>query len=328
MIFAPAKINLGLRITGRYANGYHHLESLFIPLTLYDRITVRLAARDEVVHHWPANTPPQARRELGLGAAKNPLLIGALALVRDFLREQTGDELPPLLVTLTKRIPSPSGLGGASADAAALIRLLLNHHLIEQPPETFWPAVTRIGADVPFFLRYGLRGKSALLQGIGHELSGCTAPLLAGVVAIPPFGFSTQLMFAYVRKLELPRMEAKPMTGGIDFTLRLNEIPCSDELAVGVRHVINDFDTAAEAVFPIQFALLQQAKRTMAFAASQMLAREWFVGMTGSGAGLFALTANTVTADALRWMANVLRARLSGWQVFPVRSHTVSDIGP
>ena len=46
---------------------------------------MRLAARDEVVHHWPANTPPQARRELGLGTAKNPLLIGALALVRDFL---------------------------------------------------------------------------------------------------------------------------------------------------------------------------------------------------------------------------------------------------
>lgn len=328
-VFAPAKINLGLRITGRFANGFHRLESLFAPVSLFDRIDVTPAAADGVRHIWPADESPLQQRNLSLGALKNPLLWKTLALVRETLRGKADIELPRVAVTVDKRIPSPSGLGGASSDAAALVQALSLVAKAASPVQSvqidealqsdlFLKETTRLGADIPYFWRYGLNGRAAMLTGIGHELAAMEFPSIGGFICVPPFGFSTERMFAHVRAQPLPTAEA---TGGESaaskLALRLSEIPYSDEVVFGVKFVQNDFDRAAAAVFPNESQLLAQAKVAIARTVNQFFGSGFVVGMSGSGAALFAATETPVSQMMLAAYSGVLRARLGrDWRVF------------
>lgn len=332
-IFAPAKVNLGLRITGRYANGYHRLESLFVPIGLYDRLTIQEGVTDAVVYDWGMRA---GRRELALGAQKNPLLWKSIAFARSRI-QAAGGNLPPVCVKLTKRIPSPSGLGGASADAAALIDFLLNESLNtgtgSPTPDDYIASSSKLGADIPYFLRFGLSGRPAWLCGVGHELHQYELPGLTGWICVPDFGFSTVTMFAAVRERELPACEEEKtpelLPDRRNLALRLNEIPDSDELAFGVRHLTNDFESVASAVFPLQFARLRSAMATVAQTIRQFMPVDWLVGMTGSGPGLYALTVSQMDENTVRTVTGVLRARLAtGWQVYSVKSHTAKNIGP
>lgn len=323
VLHAPAKINLGLALTGRYENGYHRLETIFVPVTLFDKITVQRAATDSVRYFWPHEADAETQRMLALGAAKNPLLHHALAALRQYI------EVPPLSITVEKRIPSPGGLGGASADAAALIAGLWRQVVPTRamPPKLI-AASEELGADIPFFLAHGLAGRAARLSGIGHELTAVKIPRLCGWLCVPAFGFPTAQMFAEVRQWDLP-----PATSGsaegmgkshVNLALRLNEIPYSDEPIRGVRVLQNDFDRAALAVFPAEGRRLTRAKLTLAQAARQFFPHEWVVGMTGSGAGLFAATEAGLPVRSLTALKPLLQTRLGrGWQVFPF-----TNIGP
>lgn len=318
-VFAPAKLNLGLKITGCYPNGFHQLDSVFIPLSLCDRIEVASTAYERVVHSWPETTVPM-RSLLLMGANTNPLLVRTLA----FMRQHVG--FGPTQVVVQKRIPSPSGLGGASADAAALIQACWD---AQQPGKHLPDAVVadseKLGADIPYFLKFGLHAKPARLLGVGHELTEISLPALCGWIAVPDFGFPTSTMFAEVRKWELP---AIPAASGVNIggsksilALRLNEIPYSDEPFAGVRFASNDFDTAAATCFPKKAGRLKKAKILIATAAKQFFPGEWVVGMTGSGAALFGATDQQVSMPRLNTVRQVLQARLGrGWKTFPFHS--------
>lgn len=323
VLHAPAKINLGLSLTGRYENGYHRLETVFVPVTLFDKLSVQRAAADSVRYFWPHEADTDTQRILALGAAKNPLLQRALAALRGYC------EIPPVSLTVEKRIPSPGGLGGASADAAALIAGLWRHFAAgrEMPPELI-AASEKLGADIPFFLAHGLAGRAARLSGIGHELTAVEMAPLCGWLCVPAFGFPTAHMFAEVRQWDLPRAKEQGAErvgeSHANLALRLNEIPYSDEPIRGVRALKNDFDRAALAVFPVESRRLTRAKLTIAQAARQFFQAEWAIGMTGSGAGLFAATEARLPMRSLTALKPLLQARLGqGWQVFPFRS-----IGP
>jgi 4-diphosphocytidyl-2C-methyl-D-erythritol kinase len=326
---APAKINLGLRITGRYANGYHRLESVFVPISVFDRLSISAGVRDTVIHTWPASATATQRRRLEFGAQQNPLLLKTIAFARSYLLQAHALTLPALRVTAVKRIPSPAGLGGASADAAVLLAEICRNMLSMESTRAALDSILReteaLGADVPFFLKHGLQGQAAILCGVGHELTPVTISPLCGYIAVPAFGFSTAQMFAEVRGWKLPAAEtAEASTLGANLTLRLNEIPYSDEPLNGVRVVQNDFDTAAQAVFPSESRVLAQAKLTLAKTMSQFFPGAWVVGMTGSGAGLFSATDMTIPMRRLTSLSGVLRTRLgSDWQVLPFKS-----IGP
>lgn len=326
-LFAPAKINLGLRVTGRYANGYHRLESVFVPISIFDRLYLQRATTDSVSYLWPAGTTARSRSALALGTRKNPLLLRALALARDFLGKQKAVDFPPLRITVEKNIPSPAGLGGASADAAVLIAGIFRRNA-----STFTDDVTtaaeRLGADIPFFLKHGLSGRAALLKGTGAALTAMQMPSLRGIACVPDFGFPTAEMFAAMRKRDLPALGEEIIdtvaAAGSNLALRLNEIPYSDEPISGVRVAQNDFDAAAESVFPDKSRRLFGAKKTIAQAVAQFFPGEWVIGMTGSGAGLFSVTEMEIPMPQLRPLQTALRARLgSGWRVMPFKS-----IGP
>jgi 4-diphosphocytidyl-2C-methyl-D-erythritol kinase len=292
--FAPAKINLGLRITGRYANGYHRLESIFAVVPIYDRIEIaESSSADTVRHIWPRSTTIDETRNLAAGTLRNPLLAK----------------------TIVFRICSETEIMTLITSTA------------------FSAAVERLGADIPYFLSYGHENRAARLCGVGHELTPVSVPTLHGFVCVPEFGFSTGLMFARVRQLTLPTVPTEPGTEGTGaairanspgsesiLALRLNEIPYSDDVVCGIKVVQNDFEAVAETVFPAEFEKLKRAKVTIATTLKQYVHASGIIGMTGSGAGLFGLAAVDVEPEQLNLAAQVLQARLgTNWKVFRVR---------
>lgn len=174
-LFAPAKINVGLRITGRRPDGYHLLDSLMIPVSLCDELVVRVEDGPHAIHVTCDDpTLPTDRTNLVYKAAA--LLCGELAAA------------PTIHITLCKRIPSGAGLGGGSSDAAAVLKslnVLLSLGLSEA---RLCEVGVKLGADVPFFIPC----RAARVEGIG-ELLTVVAPLARRwiVLVVPPFGVST-----------------------------------------------------------------------------------------------------------------------------------------
>jgi 4-diphosphocytidyl-2-C-methyl-D-erythritol kinase len=180
---APAKVNLGLAVTGRRADGYHTLDSIFLRLTLHDHLEARLAAEphgpDELVVSGDAWVPVEDN------------IVGRAVAA---LRRSTGRPLPALRLRLEKHIPAAAGLGGGSSDAAAGLRLAAR--VWELPEGEPAPGVAvGLGADVPFFAA-GLAAARA--TGIGEMLEPLPAPdPAAGVlIIVPPHRLATAAVFA------------------------------------------------------------------------------------------------------------------------------------
>ena len=173
---APAKLNLCLYLGRSRDDGLHELRSLFCPLTLADRIVVSDSEADEVV--CPDVAGPN-------------LAEAALAGLR-----ARGWSRPPVRVEIEKRIPVAAGLGGGSADAAAVLRLAADEvgGLSELAAE--------LGADVPSQLDPAL----ALVGGAGEVVEPLSAPGHFGVVLIAADdGLSTAEVYAEADRLGLGR---------------------------------------------------------------------------------------------------------------------------
>jgi 4-diphosphocytidyl-2-C-methyl-D-erythritol kinase len=177
---APAKINLCLYLGPARQDGRHELVTLFDAVALFDELEVSSAGRDEVVCD---------------GVPGPNLVAGALAQLR-----VAGWGAPPVRVTITKRIPVAAGMGGGSADAAALLRLA--PRLAPVADGALRAIAAALGADVPSQLMPG----PLLGMGAGQELG--VAPDVApyGVVVIPqPFPLSTAAVYREADRLGLSR---------------------------------------------------------------------------------------------------------------------------
>jgi 4-diphosphocytidyl-2-C-methyl-D-erythritol kinase len=183
MIHAPAKLNLCLFLGPRREDGLHELCSLFEPLALADAIEVSEGERDEV---------------LCAGVVGENLAARALAALRG-----RGWQRPPLRIEIEKRIPVAAGLGGGSADAAAVLRLA------RQPARDTAGSVpdleelaAELGADVPSQLVPAL----ALVRGAGERVARLPDPEPHAVVLLPGGGgLSTAEVFAEADRLGLGR---------------------------------------------------------------------------------------------------------------------------
>lgn len=175
-IHAPAKLNLCLYLGPRREDGLHELCSLFEPLALADLIDVEESDRDEV---------------LCPGVEGENLAARALAALRE-----AGWESPSLRIEIEKRIPVAAGLGGGSADAAAVLRLAAG-----EVAELEGIAL-EIGADVPSQLAPAL----ALVRGAGETVERLPDPAPHAVVLLPGGGgLSTAEVFAEADRLGLGR---------------------------------------------------------------------------------------------------------------------------
>lgn len=163
----PCKVNLHLGVhAGRDARGYHRVDSLMVPVALFDTVTVE-DAPELSVSFSPALSIPVEKSGVWRAAA---LLAEALG------------ERPLVRVSVTRRIPGSAGLGSSSADAGAALRLLAERWGVDPRDPRVVEVARRIGADVAFFLDQ----RPGLYVGGGDVLErGLTAPELPLALVMP-----------------------------------------------------------------------------------------------------------------------------------------------
>ncbi len=257
---APAKINLFLRVTGRRADGYHELDSIFVPVSIADRITVELR---------PAAASSVTLR-CDLAALGDPEANLAVRAARAFMTEFGA--CAQVLVGLEKSIPVGAGLGGGSSDAGAVLRMMARMYRIEGRARLLKIAAA-LGADVPFFLD----PRPARVTGIGEIISPLVGfPPLHLVIAVAPVEVSTAAIFKALRR--------DCFSGGVAQT-DLAEIARGE---IAPRHLVNDLTAAAIERYPEIAELKVILEEVGARGAA----------MSGSGGAVFGLFADY--AQALR----------------------------
>lgn len=154
MIYFPnAKINLGLNIVSKRPDGYHNLETIFYPIAIKDGLEIieKDGLREDVfvLHGIQIE-----------GSQEDNLVMKALRLMRKHY------SFPFLEVHLLKKIPFGAGIGGGSADAAFMLRLINDHYDLKATTQELVEFAQTLGADCPFFIH----NKPMYAEGIGEKL--------------------------------------------------------------------------------------------------------------------------------------------------------------
>jgi 4-diphosphocytidyl-2-C-methyl-D-erythritol kinase len=177
---APAKLNLFLHITGRRADDYHLLQSVFMLIDWCDTLHFELR-RDGLI----------SRTDLGMAVHQDLPAEDLSVRAARALQAATGTNLG-VHISLEKRIPSQAGMGGGSSDAASCLLALQRLWGLRLPPAKLMALALSLGADVPFFLC----GSHAWVEGIGELITPITLPAARFLVIKPGAGLSTQAIFS------------------------------------------------------------------------------------------------------------------------------------
>ena len=158
-IRAPAKINLNLRVVGKRADGYHLVDTIMVPVSLYDEIDIqqRTTAR---------SAAPVALVEIRCNHPQVPLGRDNIAYRAAELLMQKNKISQSVCIRIQKNIPIGAGLGGGSTDAAAVLVGLNRMWKLRLSMRQLERLALQLGADVPFFIR----AKPARARGIGEKL--------------------------------------------------------------------------------------------------------------------------------------------------------------
>ena len=268
-ILAPAKLNLCLYLGAAREDGLHELCSLFEPLALADLITL------------PTSTTPEGGQSRIDGTERDEIVcpgvdgenLATRALAA--LRERGWDH-PPLRIEIEKRIPVAAGLGGGSADAAAVLRLAAGE--VADLEEI----AAGLGADVPSQLAPAL----ALVRGAGERVERLPEPVPHAVLLLPDGGgLSTAEVFAEADRLGLgrPAEELDELAGRLRAAAGAGASPLDySEL------LVNDLEPAARSLRPAIGAALDVLR---AVGAPHAL-------LTGSGPTAFGLFESLAAARA------------------------------
>jgi len=268
--FAPAKINLTLRVLGRRADGYHELDSLVAFARAGDRLTLVPGDTVELELRGP------------YGGATGTLSDNLVLKAARYL----AGSVPKLRCgrfVLDKRLPVAAGLGGGSADAAAALRLLARANNLAYDDPRLFAAARESGADVPVCLQ----SRARVMRGIGDVLSppldlpGLPALLVNPGVAVPTKDVFATLGLAPSADLRPPETADVPRRRG--------------DLIRFLQDRSNDLERPAVAVQPVIAEVLNALRLLPACRLSRM---------SGSGATCFALfdsqRAAAVAARALK----------------------------
>jgi 4-diphosphocytidyl-2-C-methyl-D-erythritol kinase len=253
-IRAPAKVNLFLRVLGRRDDGYHSIDSLMVPVSLYDEIEIVRARKKKgrSLLAVSADHPevPSGRKNLAYRAA-------ALLLARKNLAV-------PIAIRIRKAIPVGAGLGGGSSDAAATLVGLNRLLRLGCSRKELASIAAEIGADVPFFIY----GTPARARGIGERLTRITSlPKLWMVLIYPCFPVSTAGVFR-----DFPLKLTKDIEDSrINFSLK--------RPAVFAHRLVNDLEEVTLRRYPGIGALKERLLREGAAGAV----------MSGSGSSVFGI---------------------------------------
>jgi 4-diphosphocytidyl-2-C-methyl-D-erythritol kinase len=218
VVHAPAKLNLCLYVGPRRDDGLHEIRSLFEPLELADELRIAEAADDEVIAE---------------GIEGPDLTATALRALREH-----GWDGPPLRIEVTKRVPIAAGLGGGSADAAAVLRLAMGEI------EGLRAIAAGIGADVPS----QLQPRPCLVAGAGEVIEPAPPPADHGIVLIPQAeGLATADVYAEADRLGTIRGENELEA----IRRRLRDAVDAGGSPLDYReHLVNDLQPAALSLRP------------------------------------------------------------------------------
>ncbi|MFZ5941795.1 MAG: 4-(cytidine 5'-diphospho)-2-C-methyl-D-erythritol kinase [Bacteroidota bacterium] len=263
---APAKINLGLTITGKRPDGYHELESVVLPIPFYDILEVLPQSAD-------------AEDELIItgirvdGPADQNLVIKALQLFRAV------HPCPPLKICLHKQIPAGAGLGGGSSDGTAMLSLL--NEMFDHPlnTEELHDLAARLGSDCPLFLYDSpslMTGRGELIEPLSFSTGGMYLVLL-----FPGLKISTREAYSKI----VPRMPEQ----------RVRDL-IREPVGQWRNRLVNDFEEALFPFYPRLKELSEALYRQGAVYAS----------LSGSGSALYGLFSEppapgTFPEDLLVW---------------------------
>ncbi len=184
---APAKLNLTLEVGEKRSDGYHEVQSVMSCAALYDEVTLESSTSGGISMTCDCPGLPLDDTNLCLRAAK-------------LFFKKTGIPCDGLHIELSKRIPMQSGLGGGSADAAAVLRGLRKLYRPEMMIKDLERMAAELGSDVPFCVR----SVTAMVRGRGEQLLKLPKlPLCWFVICKPAFSFSTAEMYAKLDEKEL-----------------------------------------------------------------------------------------------------------------------------
>jgi len=266
---APAKVNLGLRITARRPDGYHEFESVFAPLDLADEVVLEVsdapeAAVDFALASVSAHVPDGTTNLAARAAA------GFLA---------AADLKHRVSVHLTKRVPAAAGLGGGSSDAGAVLRGLTELLPGALEPRDLEILALGLGADVPYFLA----PRPSLVSGVGElrePLAATLSPLVL-LLANPGEALATERVYA-----AFDALTPEPAGPGLrELVHRVFEGPGAAGLPELLR---NDLEPAAVGLCPA-VARLREALHGAGASA---------VALSGSGATVFGVFPGFAEAEA------------------------------
>ena len=250
--FPNAKINIGLNITEKRPDGYHNLETVFYPVGLCDVLEVQLS---ETCDDYSFSSSGIAID----GDPEQNLIVKAYRLLQqDF-------PLLPVDISLVKQIPFGAGLGGGSADAAFMLKMLNEMANLELTDAQLEAYAVQLGADCPVFIR----NKPVFATGIGNVFSE-TDLSLAGyflVLIKPDIHVSTPEAYSMV----IPRKPEKSLQ-------ELVKLP----VAQWKDLVVNDFEKSVFARYPRIAEIKDELYRAGALYAS----------MSGSGSSVYGLFAS------------------------------------
>ena len=176
-VAAPAKLNLFLHVTGRRADGYHLLQSVFMLLDWHDSL-----------HFERRPGGKLSREDLVAVLPEEDLTIRAARALQQATGTSEGAH-----IAIEKRLPAEAGMGGGSSDAASCLLALNRLWGLRLPLPALEKIGLALGADVPFFLR----GRNAWADGVGETITPVELPPARFVVVKPPRGLATKDIFGH-----------------------------------------------------------------------------------------------------------------------------------
>jgi len=251
-LLAPAKVNLALHVTGRRSDGFHLLDSIAVFADVGDRVeidaadTLSLSVTGPFAAHAPGDATDLAWR----------------AAVAFF--EHAGQK-PAATIRVEKNIPAGAGLGGGSADAAAVLKGLDRHLATGLSADELAAIGIKLGADVPMCLA----GKALRARGIGEDIQTIEGwPSVPMVLVWPGAAVSTAAVFKSLQRRDNPPLDEPPRN------------PTAATLASWLGNYRNDLEEPARRLAPE----IGEALDALRAADDCLLAR-----MSGSGSACFGL---------------------------------------
>lgn len=257
VIYPCAKVNLGLNIVGRRADGYHLLETVFYPLPIVDVLEIE--------------EKPQQATDISLSVTGVPLDCSPAdnLVVKAYRLLASKYNLPPVSIALTKNIPSQAGMGGGSSDATFTMRLLNNMFHLGISTEVLTQLALQLGADCPFFVQ----ARPSFGEGIGERLTPVELKLdnYKWLIVKPPIAISTREAFSHIT-------EKKPKVSCIDIV--------QQPIEKWRGFLMNDFE---ESIFP-KHPSIRCIKETLYENGAL------YAAMSGSGSSVFGIFEHTPAA--------------------------------